>query len=271
MATALIGLKSRHNLSNKCIEDIIALLLTLGVNVPSSYKALRTLLRKRSTIHLKPSTHTICPHCQNVSDEIEKCTCCCANYAPILSSNIPLFYTYNITKQLEAIIATSRDWVLYNHNTIQKNNMRDIVDGNVYRKLTQEESVSFITLTMNVDGIQSNKGSDQSFWPILFVLNEIKRKKRYSLENLIIAAMWPGPSKPSRGQMSLLFKNLISELQELEKGRLFNLYSAADGYHSKTLKVFLISSCCDKPAQCLIQCLAEPTAFFGCGNCELKG
>ena len=30
---------------------------------------------------------------------------------------------------------------------------------------------------MNVDGIPPNKGSDQSLWPILFVINEINRKK----------------------------------------------------------------------------------------------
>lgn len=40
IATALIALKSRHHLSNNCLEDILALLSILGINVPSSYKAL---------------------------------------------------------------------------------------------------------------------------------------------------------------------------------------------------------------------------------------
>lgn len=97
------------------------------------------------------------------------------------------------------------------------------------------------------------------------------RKKRFSLENLIIGGMWPGPSKPSRTQMALLFKSIVSELQELEQGRVFQLYSPDDEEHSQSLKVFLIGACCDKPAQCLIQCLPEPTAMFGCGHCELQG
>ncbi|CAF4361359.1 unnamed protein product, partial [Rotaria sp. Silwood2] len=80
IATALIALKSRHHLSQSCIEDILALLSILGINTPSSYKALCTLLRKRSKTHLSPSTHTICPHCENLSHEAYSCTTCGAKY-----------------------------------------------------------------------------------------------------------------------------------------------------------------------------------------------
>ncbi|CAF4166937.1 unnamed protein product [Rotaria magnacalcarata] len=246
IATALIALKSRHHLSNNCVGDILVLLKLLGVDVPSSYKALCTLLRKRSDLHLSPSTHTICPHCKKLSVEKHKCTACDANYSPIPSTKIPLFYTYDISRQLKAILATSKDLVLHNNR-------------------------SFITLTMNIGGIQPNKGSDQSIWPVLLIINEINRKKRYSPENSIIAGMWPGPSKPSRTTISLLFKNIVADLQELEKGHLFKLYSLEHDNHFETIKVFLICACCDKPAQCLIQCLPDPIAFFGCGNCEIEG
>lgn len=271
IATALIALKTRHNLSNTCIEDILALLGILGINVPTSFKALRTCIRKRATTHLTPSTHTICPHCEKISNEITKCTSCKSDYAPILSKNIPLFYTYKITEQLKGILVKSKDLILPGNKKVKNNILQDITDGYIYKRLVQDESEPFITLTMNIDGVQTNKGSDNSLWPVLLVINEIKRKKRYSLENSIIAAMWASPSKPSRTQMALLFQNAVAELQLLEKGYLFNLHSNEDGFRSKNLKVFLISACCDKPAQCLIQYLAEPTAFFGCGNCELKG
>ncbi|CAF1241589.1 unnamed protein product [Adineta steineri] len=252
IATALVALKARHHLSNKCIEDILALLQLLKVKVPSSYKALCTLLRKRSSTHLMPTKTTICPHCQMLSSAMDKCTACDAPYAPILSSAIPLFYTYDITRQLEAVLATSEDLVIQISDASTKKIMRDITDGNVYKNLLEKESGPFITLTMNVDGVQPNKGSDQSLWPALFVVNEIKRKKRYSPENVIIGGMWPGPSKPSRAQMSLFFKNIVLELQNLEKGQLFQLYSAEQDDHFDFIKVFLIASCCDKPAQCLV-------------------
>lgn len=37
------------------------------------------------------------------------------------------------------------------------------------------------------------------------------------------------------------------------------------------LKVFLMASTCDKPAEALVQNTAEPIAKFGCSQCELAG
>ena len=64
----------------------------------------------------------------------------------------------------------------------------------------------------------------------------------------------------------------MDELKRLEAGRMFHLRPTDDGNMKEVfIKVFLVSSCCDKPAQCLLQCLPEPTAKFGCGRCEIKG
>ncbi|CAF4002871.1 unnamed protein product, partial [Rotaria sordida] len=161
IATALIALKSKHHLSNSCIEDILVLLKILGIAVPSSYKSLCTLLRKRSKTHLTPLVHTICPHCQNVSSKEQQCTTCGVKYSPISPMSIPIFYTYNILQQLKAILATSKDLVLHQKSASKKTVMKDITDGNMYNGLIKNESESFITLTMNVDGIQPNKGSDK--------------------------------------------------------------------------------------------------------------
>jgi hypothetical protein len=270
IAIALIALKSRHHLSNSCINDILAILRGFSDRIPSSYKALCTLLRKRSTTHMQPVASTICPHCEKVSSKLNGCTVCKANYSPIPTSAIPLFYTYDIVPQIEAILSTSPD-LSFPSSAAIPNYMKDITDGKVYQNLLATESEKFITLVMNVDGVQPNKGSDQSLWPVLLVVNEIARRKRFSLENLILGGMWPGPTKPSRSQMSLFFEIITSQLRALEQGRVFRLYSNGEEAKSKFIKIFLIASCCDKPAQCLIQCLAEPTAFFGCGSCELEG
>ena len=270
IATALIALKSKHHLSNMCIDDILGLLRLFTKKVPSSYKALCTVLRKRSMAHLNPTTNTICPHWEQLSRALNRCTSCNTDYSPILVSSIPLFYTYDITTQIEAILATSSDLSFINHAS-HNVAMEDITHGNVYRSLLTTIPQKLITLSMNVDGIQPSKGSDQSIWPILMVINEIHRKKRFSLENLIIAGMWPGPSKPSRTQMSLFFQDIVKDLKILEQGRRFKLYSTQDDAESDFVRMFLIASCCDKPAQCLIQCLPEPTAYFGCGFCEIQG
>ena len=268
IATALIALKSKYHLSNKCIEDILSLLRLFSENNPSSYKALCTVLRKRSFTHLTPTTNTICPHCGKVSPHLRKCTACDVDYSPIAVSAIPLFYTYDIGSQIEAILATSPH-ISFNDGASPGAYMNDITHGNMYKSLLAKEASRFLTLSMNVDGIQPNKGSDQSLWRILMVVNEINRKKRFSLENLIIAGMWPGPSKPSRPEISLFFQNAVKDLKVLEQGRRFDLHKT-DEDDDQFIKIFLIASCCDKPAQCLVQCLSEPTAFFGCGFCEIQ-
>ena len=149
--------------------------------------------------------------------------------------------------------------------------MTDIVDGDVYQTIAQAEPDLFITFTVNVDGIQPNKGSDKSVWPVLFVCNEITRRKRFLLENLIVAGIWPGPSKPSRKNMSLFFENIVDELQELEKGVDFQVLSLTNEPIYARVKIFLIAACCDKPAQALLQNISEPIAAFGCGHCEIEG
>ena len=242
----------------------------MDISVPSSYQALTTLIRKNSLSHSSPTLNTICPHCEQLSFAKQKCTKCGADYNAETSADVPTVYMFDITQQLEVVLATSQDLVL-NKNHCPKKRMDDIVDGHAYRRIIEKEGEPFITMTMNLDGIQPNKGSDLSLWPVLFVINEIKKKKRYSLENAVIGAMWPGPSKPSRDQLNLIFAKIVSELRDLEDGHQFELYSSDQQDKSEFLKVFLIAVCADKPAQCLLQCLPEPNAYFGCGHCELRG
>lgn len=124
---------------------------------------------------------------------------------------------------------------------------------------------------MNVDGVRLSKGSEQNIWSILLVVNVVEWKRRFVLQNLVVGKIWPGPAKPSRSQISLLFEHIVRELKELEKGHRFSLYSSAHGDCAQILKVFLIGSCGDKPAQALIQCLPEPRSYSGCARCEIQG
>ena len=69
---------------------------------------------------------------------------------------------YDIVQQLNAIPATSQDFLLHNNAAVRKKMMKDITDGHVCNRLIDTKLGPFITLTMNVDGVQVNTGSDQS-------------------------------------------------------------------------------------------------------------
>ncbi|CAF4840678.1 unnamed protein product [Rotaria sp. Silwood1] len=221
ISAALLILKARHRLSNRCLSDILKLLRILRVaNVPTSLWKSRKLVNTQSNSHLHMKKQSICPSCKDTSSEVNRCTKCHITYQTILTtSSISIFYRFDIGSQLESILLHTPDLVFQNFLSPPSKRMRDIVDGVFYRNQLKQETDLFITLTMNVDGVQPNKGSDSSIWPVLIVVNEIRRRKRYSLENVILAGVWPGPKKPSRDDMAIFLKGIVNELKCLEAGR----------------------------------------------------
>ncbi|CAF1570040.1 unnamed protein product [Rotaria magnacalcarata] len=81
--------------------------------------------------------------------------------------------------------------------------------------------------------------------------------------------VWSGSKKPTRTEMSLFLRPLIDELLNLERGEHFDFHDQDN--NAITARIFLIGSCCDKPAQALLQFLPEPIAAFGYGRYEVKG
>lgn len=92
---------------------------------------------------------------------------------------------------------------------------------------------------MSTDGIQPFNNTDKTIWPVTLVINEVEHKKRFLYQNLILAGIWPGPSKPKRFEMSAFLEIIVQQLKELEEGFTYECRSIA-GYKNKFLKVFLI-------------------------------
>ncbi|CAF4169948.1 unnamed protein product [Rotaria magnacalcarata] len=263
IACALILLKKRHRLSARCMDDIISLLRTLSVkNVPSSWYKLKKILT--GTIS-SPAPSFICPECEGISKSNVTCSQCSNRFNVMSKPNS--FLSSSIKNQIERILRYNRD--VFSNNVSLAASMKDICDGAVYQKLQAETQDPFITLTLNADGIQPHPSSVQTIWPILLVIDEIPLKRRFDIENIILAGVWPGPKKPTRIEMSLFLRPLIDELLNLERGEHFDFHDQDN--NAVTARVFLIGACCDKPAQVLLQFLSEPTAAFGCGRCEVKG
>ena len=183
------------------------------------------------------------------------------------------FYTFDVIQQLSSILRNTNYLHLSSCSNAMPNSnlpMRDIVDGAFYRHVLDRETGQCLTLTMSTDGVQPYNNSDKGIWPVTFVVNEIERKRRFFFENLIIGGVWPGPKKPKREEMFAFLDIIVQQLKELETGRFFECRSNS-GPIRQFLNVFLICCCMDKPAQALVQNLAEPTAKYGCGRCELRG
>ena len=259
IAASLVLLKRKHNLSVNCVNDIIDLLKSLRVsNIPSSwYKVKRLLTESKATCN----EYLICPVCDRSMRRRSPCRNCPTDHSIKLQS----FYLFSITDQLQSILINNPNLDFLRNS--KRSSMRDIHDGAVFQSVRTRTSNPTVTMTMNIDGVQLSRGSQSTLWPILFVVNELPPNVRFSIENIILAGVWPGPSKPSRDQIRLMYRPLIDELLSLEHGHAFTLFDD----HIEVLEVYLIAGCCDKPAQAVVQCISEPIAVYGCGRCEISG
>ena len=59
--------------------------------------------------------------------------------------------------------------------------MRDIYHGEMYRKIVENQREKFLTLIMNIDGVQISKSSSSSLWIVTFAINEIHRNERFKM------------------------------------------------------------------------------------------
>jgi hypothetical protein len=183
---------------------------------------MKRLFRKHSTNALqKPIIKYICPSCASSSTSASICSSC----SSAIASRAPsAFFNFDLASQIQQIISSSPNLFLPNHGRTNPSYVCDIADGAFYDRLfLGEHANGFIILTMHVNGVSPNCGSDLSIWPVFLVINEIEKSKRFALENLIVAGVWPGPSKPSREDMFLLLTDIVEQLKILEQGKLFRL------------------------------------------------
>lgn len=270
VACALLLFKHRFRLSIACIDYLLKLLPHIPhSSVPASWTVLKSLLRNGAVSSTSKVTF-ICSTCSKSSTSETLCSECgvTINLSPSLKS----FQNFNVSDQLHRIISSN----YHQMNLGVKSTgdiMTDIRDGDVHRRLQNSCGDLFVTLSVNVDGIQPNQGTNKSIWPILLVVNEIPMQHRFSPENIILEGVWPGPKKPSRHEMGLFLKPLVEELVCLEKGAIFFIpsHGSVEPNQVVLVRVFLIGACCDKQAQALVQNIPDPIAAYSCGRCELPG
>lgn len=275
IAAALIALKTRHRLSAKCIDDVCSLLNVLKVNdAPTSWFSVKNAFNRSYVAPLSRNCWSICPKCFRPSKTPLACDDSSCQWSFTPPQNVPkTFYTFNILDQLSSILATTNSLNIPardRHGNRSISIVQDLVDGEYYQHIRNNEDGEYITLTISIDGVQPYDRSEKSIWPLTLVINEIKRKERFRFENLILGGVWPGPKKPKREEMFAFLDTIVQQLKPLEEGQYFECRSDSD-IERRRLEVFLICACMDKPAQSLVQNIAEPIAKYGCGRCEIRG
>ena len=224
------------------------------------------ILHRQTESNHKSTKISICTECNRPSTNITHCdNVDCTQREYYEKSSLQFLYMPMLPQILN--ILTRVDYLNFKRQgqpACCTNVMKDITDGAAYdRILTDQSQTKFISLLMNVDGIQIAKSSNISLLVISFVINELKRNERFKLENVIIAGVSSSKTKPSQDQMYTILAPVVQELKQLEQDRCFEL--KASNNHIEPLRIFLLAACLDKSAQALVHNLNEPIAAYGCG------
>ena len=261
-------------MSIKCIDHLCKLLKLLKTpNSPINFSRIKRIFL--SNLSPLPSSLItfICPVCCEASSLSDHCNNVnCTQHSRFIQP--PLHYLrLPILPQLREILAHTKTLNFEQQRKSCSNIdiINDIYDGEAYQNIIgKEKGREFLSLIMNADGVQVATSSITSLWIFTLAINEIRRSERFKLKNVIVAGVVSTASKPDRRQMQALLSPIVTELLVLEQGQAFEAESFNENSHI-FLKCFLIASCCDKPAQSLVQGISEATGAFGCGRCELKG
>ena len=127
--------------------------------------------------------------------------------------------------------------------------IEDIYDGPRYQSymqpgkfLSQHNNISFI---WNTDCIPVFKSSKYSIWPLYFAISELPSHKRWHSDNVILAGLWFGVSKP----------NMLTFLQHFSLG-MSKLHSGVELYSldiksNFICRAILLCGTCDSPAKAM--------------------
>ena len=111
-----------------------------------------------------------------------------------------VFYYCSIVDQINLLflkkILPVKSYVSKNDNYIS-----DIKDSSYYKDfiatLETKTGYEYYSFMINIDGIAMCEKSTLSIWPVYLVINEIEIESRFHIDNIILAGLCVGLTKPS--------------------------------------------------------------------------
>lgn len=89
----------------------------------------------------------------------------------------------------------------------------DIQDAPSWKQCPLLRTKWNLGLSLNTDGMSVYKSSNYEVWPILVSILNLPPSMRYSVDNLLLSTVFPGPKPPKH--FIVLFKPLMQELRTL--------------------------------------------------------
>jgi hypothetical protein len=249
------------------ILSLLQLLLPAEKKCPTSFNQLSNRIMRINDDDVQFEKQWHCSSClstfQKLSSSFQRHCNTISPLNELCGTRLDMYYYFNIASQVRRITKSVKllDFRVYKRSA-NSNELNDFKDGNLYRRLIESslgpkfESKQAFTFTINTDGISTFQHSKLTMWPVFLTINEIPIEKRFCIENVIVAGLSVGESKP---EVNKFFLPIIKALKELEYG-IENDVS----YH-------LVAGVFDKPAKAGVLNMVQYNGFGGCTKCLQPG
>ncbi|VDI70412.1 Hypothetical predicted protein [Mytilus galloprovincialis] len=261
---------SQNNIVGEIIEQILTV---IGLALPKGHKLCTTLYTfKKYFRNLKNPLikHFYCSNCLLYLED--KAVAMCPNKMcnkVLTNSNKSYFLEISLDKQIQNFFSQESFYSKLQHR-FQRNptGYMDIYDGELYKSycvndgpLNSGDNLSFL---LNTDGAPVFKSSKVAIWPLYLAINELPFKERMKTENMLLAGLWFGPSKPS---MSTFLKPLNESLNIFSEG----VICKSPERGSFMCKAYLLAITADLPAKSLLCNCVQFNGSYSCWRCKQKG
>ncbi|CAF1681668.1 unnamed protein product [Rotaria sp. Silwood1] len=275
LSVMLLFVWRKHSMSKAAVNDICRILNAFNVpNMPKDFRGVMSHIKKNNPTLLHGNQSFICPSCFNRSLNASKCNVKGCQSASSYVRTPTSVSTFPILPQIIAILERENLASL----TYESDQCRDVMNSQRHYEIVMKEKQThpgrnIVTLTLNSDGTLIKRLS-RSLWITCACINELPRRKRFEINNILICSISTGAEKPKKKEYSTILIDIVNELKFLEHVG-FDIVLPSDkkgtAQNYTHFHAFTISAVCDKPAQSLLMNIKDPTGFFSCGWCCITG
>ena len=178
-----------------------------------------------------------------------------------------MYFHFNMETQIKRILKNYRTIKRSNNENQSSNDfLTDITNGDIYKEFMSAKSDqdNIFTFILNTDGVSKCSKSNITIWPVYCTISEIPEGERYCLENIVIAGISVGDSKPN---FDIFLAPIIEEFLRLEKG----IDISEKNYATDFVYLYVLYAVMDKPARADLLNLKSSNGEFGCLKCLQPG
>lgn len=265
---AILCFALKHKLTGVCVADLLSL---IELHCGADSIALKTLYKFKKYFSMigkqNINCHYFCSGCEvSLATENSVCQQCDGRH------RVAHFIGFPIMTQLQSMYSRPgfKESLQFKANRVKKNanNIEDIYDGAIYQEqvtngfLANPNNISFF---MYFDGVAIFKNSKFSIWPIFLSINELNYKERVKKENVVLAGLWFGKSKPNT---NLFLSPLLEKMSDFENnGVEFQLPND----QRILVKGKILGAVADLPAKAQFMRIVQYNGLHSCSNCMSSG